>query len=101
MNIGQEAHRGYFWHVWQSFKWMVYDTYKENNAYWYAIIFGLYSLGVMICLIFVSILSPLLCWVVGAKRMKRMRQWFQNLNGTYVGKLAHLNKYKEEVKSAH
>lgn len=95
MNITKEAHRGYFSHTLQALKFMLYQTYFVNTSVYSDIWEGCKAVFTLIFFILMTILSPVLCWVIGIIRLKNYRTTFEFYNGTYVGKLAHLNNYKD------
>jgi hypothetical protein len=91
------AHMSYLRNVWRAFTHMLYETYYKNNSLFFVVLFGVYAIFQIIALLAITILSPLACWVVGYINMKRYQKVFESFDGTYAGKLAHLNKYRESI----
>ena len=88
------AHTGYLYNVWTVFLFLLGPVWVSNKHLFLSIWMGIRAIFGLICLLVMVILSPITCWVGGYLKLRKARKEFESFNATYVGKFAHLNRYK-------
>lgn len=90
-SVSEAAHRGYLYNVWQTLIFSLGPVFYRNRFLFSEIWSGIAAIFSVVFLVFMALVSPLTCWVVGFIRMKETRKRFIELGGEFIGKFAKYN----------